>query len=229
VAERPPGHAFAPGQLRPAQQTAEEAHIQGVEDFLKIVEMTLRTEVALVGAGAANQLRLPCDGGATGKALVTQLQRGIDLLLVVEFGQQNVRDGVGDRLWRALQQVREAHKELSLAEPNGGVQRGKAPKADRDGRHRRSGAQRPVFFLKDQNEIRGHLVQLTACGSSNAVVPGGRLPLALFRLYPLLASFVLVQFEVFGLFGRQVPDLFGEILAALDGLLAGQLECWFRW
>jgi len=156
---------------------------------------------------------------------------------------------VGDLLGRALQQVREAHKELTLAQANRGVQRGKPPKADRDGRHWRSGTQRPVLFLKDRNNISGHSIQITACGErgtdyrdqgseidqarSRRMKQADTLAFLLFdfpradlslRLCPLLAALVLVEVEIIGLLGQQVPGLFSQILSALDGLLAGQLE-----
>ena len=55
---------LAPGELRAAQQPAEEAHVERVEDLFEVVEAALGAEEALVAARVADQLRLAGDGGA---------------------------------------------------------------------------------------------------------------------------------------------------------------------
>jgi len=58
-------------------------------------------------------------------------------------------DGVDHGFRRAFEQVGEADQNLTFPQPYGGVQRGEAAKANRNGRHRRPRAKRPVLFLKD--------------------------------------------------------------------------------
>ena len=94
---------------------------------------------------------------AGGEALVAQVVRGVDGL-VVELGEQNVRDGVDDGLRRAFKQVGEADEDLAFAQADGGVERGEAAEANRDGRHRRARAQGAVLLLKDGNKISSHQV-----------------------------------------------------------------------
>ena len=160
MAERALGRVLAPGELGTAEKSAEEARVERVEDSFKIVIAALGAEVALVSAGAANQLGLAGDGGRGSEALVTQVVGGVDGPLV-ELGQENVGDGADHRLGRAFQQVREVDANLPFAQADGGVQRGKAAETDRDGGHGRPGAQGPVLLLKDWDKISGHCVQLT--------------------------------------------------------------------
>src|ERR1035438_5567590 len=47
VAQRPLSKMLAPGEIGPAEQPAEEARIEGVEDFFEIVEAALWTKEAL--------------------------------------------------------------------------------------------------------------------------------------------------------------------------------------
>ena len=148
VAQRSLGHPLAPGQLGPPQHPAEEPRVQRVENLFQVVEASLWPEEPLAAARPANQLRLPCDGGARRKPLVAQVMSGVDRLFV-EFGQQNVRDSADHRLRRALQQIGKADRNLPFAQPNPRIQRGKPPETDHYGRHRRPWAQRPVLLLKD--------------------------------------------------------------------------------
>src|ERR1039458_8770084 len=165
VAESPLGHVLAPSELGTAEKAGEEAEVERVEDFFEVIEAALGAGEALVAAGAADQLGLAGDGGRGGEALVTQVVGGVDGLFV-ELCQQNVGDGAGDRLRRALEQVRQADANLPFAEADGGVQRGKAAKTDRDGGHGRPGTQGPVLFLKDWDKIGRHPME----GSTTAAV-----------------------------------------------------------
>ena len=47
VAQGALGVVLAPGKLRPAEQSAEKAHVQRVEDFIEVVVAAFRAEVAL--------------------------------------------------------------------------------------------------------------------------------------------------------------------------------------
>src|SRR5580692_1632400 len=104
---------LAPSQLGPAHEATKEAHIERVEDLFKVVEATLGAEEALASARCANDLGLPGDGSACAKALVAQVVRGVDGLLV-ELSQQNVGDGVDDAFRRALKQIGEAGENLPV-------------------------------------------------------------------------------------------------------------------
>src|SRR5271157_4549968 len=119
MAEGAAGDLLAPCELGPAQQAAEEARVQRIEDLLKVVEAALGTEETLVAASAANQLRLAGDGDAGGKALIAQVLRRVDGLFV-EFGQENVGDGVEDGFGRALQQIGKIDMNPAFAEADGG-------------------------------------------------------------------------------------------------------------
>jgi hypothetical protein len=124
--------------------------VQRVKDLIQIVEMALGAEEALAAACAANQFGLASDGGAGGKPLVAQIVGGVDGLFV-KLGQEDVGDGADHGFLRAFQKVRETDENLAVAQTNARIQRGKPAEADREGRHRRPGAQRAVLLLKDGN------------------------------------------------------------------------------
>jgi len=155
VAERTPGVVFAPGEIGPAEEPAEEAHIERVEDFLQMEVAALGTKVALAAAGMANEFGLTRDGGRGGEALVPEILRGVDRL-AIELGKKNVRNGVEDRFWRALKQIGEAGIDFAIAQANRCVERGKTPEANMHGRHGRARAQGAVLFLEDGDDVEGH-------------------------------------------------------------------------
>src|SRR5438477_2365398 len=70
VAQRALGVVFAPGEFRTSHESAEEAKIQGIEYFVKVIEAAFWTEVALGAARSPNQLGLAGDGGAGRESLV---------------------------------------------------------------------------------------------------------------------------------------------------------------
>jgi hypothetical protein len=63
VAEGAFGVVFAPGEVGSAEQVAEEALVEAVEDFIEVVEATFRAGDALGAAGVADELGLAGDGG----------------------------------------------------------------------------------------------------------------------------------------------------------------------
>ena len=75
VAERALGVVLAPGEVGAAEQPAEKARVERVEDLLEIEEAALGPEVALAAARGADELRLARDGGRGGEALVAQVLR----------------------------------------------------------------------------------------------------------------------------------------------------------
>ena len=155
VAEGALGQVLAPGELRAAEEAREEADVEGVEDLIEVVVAALGAKVALAAAGVADELGLAGDGGRGGEALVAEVLGGADGLLV-ELGEENVGDGADHGLRRAFQEIGEVDIDLAFAEADGGVERGKAAEADRDGRHGRARAEGPVLFLEDGDEVGGH-------------------------------------------------------------------------
>ena len=89
MAQRAPSQVLTPGELRPAQKTAEEPEVECFEDFLEVVEAAFRAGEAFGASGVANQFRLPRDGGAGREPLEAQVLSSIDRL-AVKLGQQDV-------------------------------------------------------------------------------------------------------------------------------------------
>src|SRR5664279_3998967 len=89
VTQRPLGHVFAPCQLGAAQHSAEEAEVQGIEDFIEVIKVAFGPAEALAAASSANEFGLPGDGRAGGKSFVAMVMRRVDGLLV-ELRQQDV-------------------------------------------------------------------------------------------------------------------------------------------
>ncbi len=153
VAEHASGGVGAPGERRPAEQTVEESRVERLEDLIEVVVVAQCGGDALAAAGLADVLGLPGDGlGADMAAVAVGVGRGDGLL--VELGQQNMRDSVVDGLGRVLEDVGEADVEAAFTEADGGVERGEAAEADVDGRHRRSRANLAVLLFEDGDESR---------------------------------------------------------------------------
>jgi hypothetical protein len=76
VAERALGVVLAPGEVGTAEQPAEEARVERVEDLFEIEEAAFGAEVALAAASGADEFGLARDGGRGGEALVAQVVRG---------------------------------------------------------------------------------------------------------------------------------------------------------
>ena len=155
VAERTFGVVLAPGKLGAAEQSAEEAEIQRVEDFIEMVEAALGTEVAFGAAGVADELGLSRDGRRRREAFVAGVVGGVDVFLV-QLGEEDVSDGVDDGFGRAFKQVGEADEDLAFTQADGGIERSEPAEPDRDGRHGSARTECAVFLLKYWGEIGGH-------------------------------------------------------------------------
>lgn|SRR5579862_4996546 len=155
VAERALGVVFAPGEVGAAEKTSEEAQVQRVEHFFKVVVAAFGSGVALASAGVADQLGLAGNGRAGGETLEAQVLRGIDGL-AVELGEEDVGDGAQHALRRAFEQVRETDKDAAFAQADGGVQRGESAETDEDGRHGRPRTEGAILLLKNCGKIEGH-------------------------------------------------------------------------
>jgi len=156
MTERALGVMFAPCELGTTEQTSKEANVQRVENFIEVVKTAFGPKIALTAAGGANQLRLPRDCGRRGEPLVAYFLGWIELPLVVEFCEEDMRDGTDHGLGCAFKQVGKTNVDMSLSKPNGSVQRGESAEPDRDWRHGRARAQSAIFLLKDGNEFGGH-------------------------------------------------------------------------
>ena len=76
--------------------------------------------------------------------------------LLVQLGQQDVRDRAVDRLRSSLQQVRQPHQKPPLAQPDRRIQRGEPAKPDVQRRHRRARAKLAILLLKDFDQCGRH-------------------------------------------------------------------------
>ena len=168
MAERALGVVLAPGEVGAAEQPAEKARVERIENLFKIEVAALGTEVALAATSGADELGLARDGGRGGETLVAQVVRPVDGL-AVKLSQENVCDGVEDGFGRPLEKIGEAGVDLAFAKANGGVQRGESPEADMDGRHGRARANDAVFELKDGDDVGGHGKQDNRCQRSDGL------------------------------------------------------------
>ena len=104
VTQRMLGHSFAPRKLGPAQEPQEEARIERIENFFEIVKATLRPGIALTATGVANHLNLAGYHRTCRESLKAQVLQRIDGLLI-EFREQDVRNGVKNALRRTFHQI----------------------------------------------------------------------------------------------------------------------------
>jgi len=146
----------APCHLRSGHQAVEEAEIQIVKNLVEIVMFSQRTFNALASAQLAYELRLLRHGMAAGVFAVT---RGVSSVngLAMQLGDEDVQDGIEHRLGRALQKIREADKDASLAQADGAIDVGEAIETDFKLRQRRARAQITVCLLENLGEVGSHL------------------------------------------------------------------------
>jgi hypothetical protein len=143
----------APGEGGAAEEAVEESGVERLEDFVEIVVMAAGCGDALAAAGLTNVFGLFGDGfGADVAAVAVGVVRGDGLL--VELGEEDVRDGAVDRLGRGFEQVGEADVQVAFAETDGGVERGEATETNVEGRNGRAGTEVAVLLLKDGGEGR---------------------------------------------------------------------------
>lgn len=136
VSQGAPGHDFTPGQVGTAEQSIEEPVIERIEDLFEVVEVTMWTCVALAAACVADEFSLTSDRCAGSESLESYVVRRIDRLLV-QLGDEDVRDGADHALWCAFDEVGETYKDLAFAQTDGGVEGSEAAETNRDRRDRR--------------------------------------------------------------------------------------------
>src|ERR1700722_3044455 len=132
MGERALGVVFAPCELGTTEHTSKKAKVQGVKNFIEVVKTAFGSKIALTAAGGANQLCLARDCGRRGEALVAYFLGVVELSLVVELGEEDMRDSTDYGLGSAFEQVGKANVNMSLSKPNGRVQRSESAEPYRD-------------------------------------------------------------------------------------------------
>ena len=120
VAEAAAGVVLAPGKLRTAQESVEEAAVEVVEDFFQMVMVATGGAYVLASAHLADKPSLGGNLVASNIAAITGVVSPIDRL-TIELGEQDVRDRMQHGVGRAFEQVGDADVELSLTQPEGVV------------------------------------------------------------------------------------------------------------
>ncbi|MBB5315903.1 hypothetical protein [Tunturibacter empetritectus] len=143
-----------PGEGGAAEESVEEAGVEGFEDFVEVVVMAGGGGEALAAASLADVLGLAGDGLGGDVAAVAVGVGGGDGLLV-ELGEEDVGDGVVDGVGCGLEEVGEADVETAFAQADGGVEGGEAAEADVEWRDGGAGAELAVLLLEDGYEGGG--------------------------------------------------------------------------
>jgi hypothetical protein len=154
VAEHATGVVGAPCERGPAEEAVEEASVERLEDFVKVVVVTGGCGEALAAAGLADVLGLFGDGLGGDVAAVT-VGVGAGDGLLVELGEKDVGDGVVDGFRGRLEEVREANVEASFAKADGGVEGGEAAEADVERGDGGAGTEFAVLVFEDCDEGGG--------------------------------------------------------------------------
>jgi hypothetical protein len=135
----------------------EETGVEGLEDLIEIVVVAYGGEDALAAASLSDVLGLTGYGFGGDVASVAVGVGGSDGLLV-ELGEEDVRDGVVNGVGCVLEDVGEADVEAAFAETDGGVKGGESAETDVEGRDGRAGAEVAVLLFKYGDECGGHYV-----------------------------------------------------------------------
>jgi hypothetical protein len=152
VAEHPFGDVGAPCQRRPSQQAMKEAQIDGLKDLVEVVEMSLRRADAFPSAVLPDTF---CLLRYRLGLRVAAIAIGMDWRnrFAVQLGQQDMRNGVMDRLRGVHQQVGETDNQLPIAQANCCIQAGKATELNLQQRHGSSRAKLTVLLREDREEF----------------------------------------------------------------------------
>ena len=146
----------APGELRAAHESVEEAAVEVIEKFFEMVVVPASRVDVLASAHLAYKARFGGEIVSGDIAAVTRAVRAIDGL-AVKLGQQDVRDGVKHGFRRSFKQIGKADVEFRLAKADGVIDRYKRVEAKMHGRCGRARAKLGVGFLKNAQEIGGHV------------------------------------------------------------------------
>ena len=125
--------------------------------------LALWTLNALASAQLAYELRLLRHGVATGIFPVSSGMGSVNRF-AMELGNEDVQNGIEHRFRRALQEIREADENASLAQADGAIDVGEAIETDFKFRHRNARTQISICLLKNLGE-GGHLDQELAANA----------------------------------------------------------------
>ena len=156
VAKAAAGVVPAPGELRAAHESVEEAAIEVVENFFQMIVMAASRADVLASAHLADEARLGSNVMASNIAAITGAVGTIDRL-TIELGEQDVGDRMQHGFGSALKQVGKADVELSLAEADRVVDGDESIETNMHRRRERAGTEFAIGFVKDSCEIAGHV------------------------------------------------------------------------
>jgi hypothetical protein len=135
----------------------KKAEIKIVKNLVEIIMAAFGAFNALAPAKLADELRPLRHCVAPGIFAVT---RGVGRIngLAMKLGDEDVQDGIKHRLGRAFKKIREADKDVSLAQADGAIDVGEAIEMDFKLRQRGTRAQLAVCLLKKMGESGSHVV-----------------------------------------------------------------------
>src|SRR5947209_19669799 len=153
VAEAQAEMVAAPGHLRTRHQAMKKLCVQVFEDLLQVVMPALCAKNAFASTHLPDQVHLGGNILAAGKFAEADRVGVVDFF-PVNFGNQDMQDGMNDRFGCSLQQIGEADKDTPSTQANGVVQLGEREELNLKFRQRRSRPQFPVGLVK--NGVKVH-------------------------------------------------------------------------
>ena len=156
VAEAVAGVGAAPGELWTSHQAVEETAVQVFEDFVEMVVVSGSGVDLFASSHLADEACFGGDVVATDVSAITGALGAVDGL-AVEFGQEDVRDGMEYRAGRAFEQIGEARIEFSLAQADGVVNRDERIEPHVHRGNGRTRAQLSVGCMENFCQLRGHV------------------------------------------------------------------------
>ena len=148
VSQAVAGMIAAPGHLRPRHQPVEEARIKIIKYLLEMIISAGGTMDALASPHLANQVHLTGHGVTPRKFAKAGRVKAVNFF-TVQFGNQDVQDGMKHRLRRSFEQVGEANQQFSVTQADGIVQVGEREEPNLKFRQRRSRAELSVGLFED--------------------------------------------------------------------------------
>src|SRR5712692_9129254 len=156
VAEAAAGMVLAPGELRAAHESVEEATVEVVENFFQMIVVAAGRANVFASAHLADEPRFGGNVVAGDIAAITGAVRAIDRL-TIKLGEQDVGDRVQQGFGSAFKQVGKADVELSLAEADSVIDGDESIETNMHRRRRRAGTEFAIRFVKDFGKLWGHV------------------------------------------------------------------------
>ena len=164
VSEAAAGVVLAPGKLGSAEESVKEAAVEVVEDFFEVIVMAAGRANVLASAQLADEAGFGGDVVAADVAAIAGALVAVDRF-AIEFGEQDVRDGLEYSVGRALQQIGDAREQSAFAHADGVVDGDEGIETDVHRRNGRTRAKLAIGFVKDFGELRGHVERRVAEGA----------------------------------------------------------------